>query len=172
VGESDSPDLQISSITRANSEDGGDLELKEVNPKSPQSFDSTLIDIRNASFGWSIEGSAQINDVSFSVLRHNFVFVIGPVGCGKSTLLKGLLGETPSLRGFVYSNAVQSAFVDQTPWIQNCTIKQNIIGRSLVNQPWYEEVIRACALDHDIAGFPESHGTHENLRIPSNFHWH
>jgi ATP-binding cassette, subfamily C (CFTR/MRP), member 1 len=123
-----------------------------------QCSSKTVIDVRNASFGWSRTGPPQINAVSFSVAQGNFVFVIGPVGCGKSTLLKGLMSETPSLKGFVYSNSLESAFADQTPWIQNTSIRQNIIGVSVFDESWYNEVIGACALDYDIAALPDSHG--------------
>jgi ATP-binding cassette subfamily C (CFTR/MRP) protein 1 len=71
------------------------------------------------------------------------------------------MSETPSLKGFVYSDSLESAFVDQTPWIQNTSIRQNIIGTAAVvcDESWYRDVILACALDHDIAALPESDGT-------------
>jgi ABC-type bacteriocin/lantibiotic exporter with double-glycine peptidase domain len=73
-------------------------------------------------------------------------------------LLKGLLGETPSSQGFVYSSFPSTAYVDQTPWIQNGTIQQNILGVSTFDEPWYRQVVRACALEHDIALMPKGHG--------------
>jgi ATP-binding cassette subfamily C (CFTR/MRP) protein 1 len=117
------------------------------------------MDVRDASFAWTIGGLPIIHNVSFSIFRNRLVFIIGPVGCGKSTLLKGLLSETPSCQGFVYSGASRCSFVDQTPWIQNTTIRRNIIGPAIPDVDWYEEVLRACALDHDIAAMPDSHGT-------------
>jgi ATP-binding cassette subfamily C (CFTR/MRP) protein 1 len=73
-------------------------------------------------------------------------------------LLKGLLGETPSSQGFVYSSFPSTAYVDQTPWIQNGTIQQNILGISTFDEPWYRQVVRACALEHDIALMPKGDG--------------
>jgi ATP-binding cassette subfamily C (CFTR/MRP) protein 1 len=67
-------------------------------------------------------------------------------------LLKGLLGETPSSQGFVYSNFPSTAYV------QNGTIQQNILGVSTFDEPWYQQVVRACALEHDIALMPNGHG--------------
>lgn len=117
-----------------------------------------MIDVRNASFGWSHTSPPQVTDVTFSVNRGDFVFVIGPVGCGKSTLLKGLMSETPSLKGFVYSEWFESAFADQSPWIQNTTIRSNVVGPSIFDNGWYQEVISACALNEDVAAMPDSHG--------------
>ncbi|RDW71574.1 cyclic peptide transporter [Coleophoma cylindrospora] len=134
------------------------FELQEFEVQLPHPS-KVLIDVRNASFGWSFSGPPQINDVTFSVAQGSFVFIIGPVGCGKSTLLKGLMSETPSLKGFVYSISLESAFADQSPWIQNTSIRDNIIGASIFNESWYNEVIEACALQYDIAELPDSHDT-------------
>jgi ATP-binding cassette subfamily C (CFTR/MRP) protein 1 len=132
------------------------LELQSIPRPRPTS--KIVIDVRNASFGWSQTGPAQVNDVSFSIERGHFAFVIGPVGSGKSTLLKGLMSETPSLKGFIYSDSLDSAFADQIPWIQNATIQLNIVGPARFDKSWYEEVIKACALGEDIAAMPNLHG--------------
>lgn len=138
--------------------DQGETEMKNLNPYIQRCSNPTMIEVHNASFAWTADSSPTINSISFSVLRKSFVFIIGPVGCGKSTLLKGLMSETPFSQGVVHSDSLRSAFVDQTPWIQNTTIRQNIIGPSALNVAWYEEVVRACALDYDIAALPDSHG--------------
>lgn len=108
--------MDPASITKKAVDAGTNIELGDFQLKRRCSS-KTVIDIRNASFGWSRTSPPQINDVSFTVAQGNFVFIIGPVGCGKSTLLKGMMSETPSLKGFVYSNSLESAFADQTPWI-------------------------------------------------------
>ncbi|KAE9371145.1 putative multidrug resistance-associated protein [Stipitochalara longipes BDJ] len=122
-------------------------------------LEHSTVDVRNASFSWSLDSPPIIKIASFSVTRNSFVFIIGPVGCGKSTLLKGLMSETPSSQGFVYSSASGCSFVDQTPWVQNTTIRRNIIGPAILDDDWYQEVIRACALDHDIEAMPDLNDT-------------
>ncbi|MCJ1399110.1 hypothetical protein MMC11_002312 [Xylographa trunciseda] len=147
-------------ILQAAPEMEGNIELEDIPSGADPNEDSTqLIATRNASFAWSVLGKPVVNDVSFQMLRGQFLFIIGPVGCGKSTLLKGLLGETPSVKGFVYSNSPATAYVDQTAWIQNGTIQQNILGISTFEEPWYTQVIRACALEYDIAKLPNGHAT-------------
>jgi ABC-type multidrug transport system fused ATPase/permease subunit len=147
-----------------NSKNSPVLEMEHFKSTN-QSLTATVIDVRNASFGWSCSGAPQINDVSFYVPRGSFIFIIGPVGCGKSTLLKGLMSETPYIEGFVYGNSLESAFADQTPWIQNTTIRQNIVGVSPYNSSWYEEVVKACSLDHDIALLPDLHGNYTSQAL-------
>jgi ATP-binding cassette subfamily C (CFTR/MRP) protein 1 len=113
---------------------GENIELGKVDPQGRCYSNLAMIDVRNVSFAWTVNGPPIINNISFSVLRNSFVFIIGPVGCGKSTLLKDLMSETPSSQGFVYSSSSGSAFVDQTPWIQNTTIRKNIIGPSILDE--------------------------------------
>lgn len=132
------------------------VELKELTPTIYQN-DAALIVAQNASFSWTTGGEDVVRDVSFTLRRHEFCFIIGPVGSGKSTLLKGLLGETSSSKGFVYSSFPSSAYVDQTPWIRNASIQENILGVSNLDESWYLQVVRACALDKDISIMPRGH---------------
>ncbi|KAH8808808.1 putative multidrug resistance-associated protein [Xylogone sp. PMI_703] len=134
------------------------IELKTLIPQLSRN-QSTLMVLQNASFAWTFNGQPVVQDVSFTLSRHQFCFIIGPVGSGKSTLLKGLLGETPSSQGFVYSTFPSTSYVDQTPWIQNGTIKENIVGVSNFEKSWYMKVVRACALDQDISNMPRGHAT-------------
>lgn len=125
------------------------IELKNLSPLLRPQETSPLLVITNASFGWNPDARPDVSDDSITLLRRQFAFIIGPVGSGKSTLLKGILGETPSSQGFVYSDSRSIAYNDQTPWIQNATIQQNILGISSFEEPWYSQVIRACALELD-----------------------
>ncbi|RFU28601.1 hypothetical protein B7463_g7731, partial [Scytalidium lignicola] len=134
------------------------MELKKLMPRVFRN-DEALILVQNASFAWTSDGTPAVHDISFSLTRYQFCFVIGPVGSGKSSLLKGLLGETPSSQGFVYSTFPSTAYVDQTPWIQNGTIRQNILGISSFEETWYMQVVHACALDQDISDMPKGHST-------------
>lgn len=149
------------------SETSQGVELKDMTSKIAKTpSNMALIDVQNASFAWTAGGEPVVRDVTFTLPRHQFCFVIGPVGSGKSTLLKGLLGETPSSQGFVYSSSPTTAYVDQTPWIQNGTIQENILGMSTFDDPWYRQVLRACALEADISIMPNGHGKYsQNLKI-------
>lgn len=118
---------------------------------------SRLIVARDVSFSWTNDEKPVVRDVNFSVSTGQLCIVIGPVGCGKSTLLKGILGETLSTKGFLYTNFEECAFVDQTPWIRNATLRDNIIGLSDFDEEWYKTVVKGCALDQDVAILPKGH---------------
>ncbi len=56
-----------------------------------------IIEAIGLSFGYG--NSSAISDVSFEILKRDFVGLIGPNGSGKTTLLKLLLGIIPPSRG-------------------------------------------------------------------------
>ena len=140
-----------------------DVELQSLQPLRPQNASIALTDdalvVQNGSFGWAYEHSPVLHDISFRVKASSFVIIIGPTGCGKSTLLKGLLGETPTSQGFVYTTNLRAAFADQDSWIQNGTFRSNLLGNKLYEQQWYSEVVHACALDVDVLQLPDGDHT-------------
>lgn len=129
--------------------------LEEV--ESGSESNTAMINARDASFSWTADGDPVVRNLTFEIKQGQLCFLIGPVGSGKSTLLKGLLGETPSSQGFVYSNTSAIAFVDQIPWVRNGTIMDNILGISAFEEKWYNQVVSACALTADIAILPRGH---------------
>ncbi|PYH40178.1 P-loop containing nucleoside triphosphate hydrolase protein [Aspergillus saccharolyticus JOP 1030-1] len=120
---------------------------------------SEVITARNVSFAWTHHSSFSVHNINLNVRKGQFCFIIGPVGCGKSTLIKGMLGETPSAEGFLYTKCRETAFVDQTPWISNQSFRDNILGASNFEETWYHEVVNACGLDQDVANLPNGHST-------------
>uniref|UniRef100_A0A8C2F591 Multidrug resistance-associated protein 1 n=1 Tax=Cyprinus carpio TaxID=7962 RepID=A0A8C2F591_CYPCA len=82
-----------------------------------------------------------------------FVAVVGHVGSGKSSLLSALLGEMQKQEGSV-SIKGSVAYVPQQAWIQNATLKDNILFGREAKDSWYEKVVEACALLPDLEVLP------------------
>ncbi|RDW58714.1 hypothetical protein BP6252_13190 [Coleophoma cylindrospora] len=118
-----------------------------------------VITIRGGSAGWDKERPHLIHDILIEIQRSQWTFIVGPVGCGKSTLLHAMLGETTTFSGSLNIGYLQVAYCSQTPWITNGTVQENILGISVFDQPWYDVVIRACALEQDLHGFPRGDKT-------------
>ncbi|KAF9150322.1 hypothetical protein BG015_007856, partial [Linnemannia schmuckeri] len=90
--------------------------------------------------------------------------IVGPTGSGKSAMLLALLGELDRLEGNHFmprldyerraSHAEGSgiAYVAQTAWLQNTTIRNNILFGREFDQERYDAVVEGCALltDFDI----------------------
>lgn len=120
---------------------------------------SEVIVLEQCSFGWSAAEPRTVKHVNIRIHSSTINMVIGPVGCGKSTLLKGILGETPSSSGFVYTATHRLAFADQDAWTLNSTIADNIKCQSSFDAQWYENVIQACGLRQDLNILPDGDET-------------
>ena len=71
---------------------------------------------------------------------------MGQVGSGKSSLLNGILGEMHKLnKGLINLNG-SVAYVPQQAWIQNATVKDNILFGRPFEEEAYNKVIEACSL--------------------------
>lgn len=79
--------------------------------------------------------------------------VVGTVGSGKSSLISAFLGEMDKASGKVNTYG-SVAYVSQQAWIQNATLKDNILFGQPLNTELYEKVIEACALKPDLEILP------------------
>jgi len=142
-----------------NTPNDSDIELDEISVQPVASSSPATIRVKNLTLFWSEDATSVICDVSMDFQAGKLTMIVGPVGCGKSSLLRGLLGETPSSKGHVYIDRAHAAFVDQSSWIQNTTIRNNIIGISEFEPQWYNRVVYSCALDTDIENLPAGDST-------------
>ncbi len=91
--------------------------------------------------------------MDISVGRNELIAVIGGVGSGKSSLLAALAGDMRRTKGSITMGATR-AFCPQYAWIQNASVKENILFGKDYNHQWYNAVIDACALRPDLDMLP------------------
>lgn len=112
----------------------------------------------NASFTWdpSVSVSAStLTSVSFSIPQGALVAIVGPTGSGKSTLLAGLLGELPIVSGRAGMRDGRSvSYCDQVPFIQNATVRDNILFGKPYDEAHYRRTVKACCLLSDFKILP------------------
>jgi ABC-type multidrug transport system fused ATPase/permease subunit len=80
--------------------------------------------------------------------------IMGATASGKSSLLLGLLGELSLAKGKVYfpfsvKSGTSVSYVAQQAWIQNATIRDNILFGKPYDPILYKQTIEACALKRD-----------------------
>lgn len=98
--------------------------------------------------------------------------VSGKTGSGKSLVLSTILGECDILDGAVkvprrpdqavlpppttqWVDEYEMAYVSQAPWIENTTVRENILFGLPFHAVRYRQATSDCALDQDIATFPD-----------------
>ncbi|KAH8202021.1 hypothetical protein TruAng_003776 [Truncatella angustata] len=111
--------------------------------------------VRGGNFGWNDDKNV-LNNVNITIPKHSFTIVCGPIGSGKSTLCKALLGELPASGGSITAGTSLSrlAYCDQSPFLSNGSIRDNIIGFSPFDPSRYSDVINATMLAFDIDTMP------------------
>ncbi|KAK3724345.1 hypothetical protein QZH41_010856, partial [Actinostola sp. cb2023] len=94
-----------------------------------------------------------ISSINLNIPTGSLVAVVGQVGCGKSTLLSALLGEAEKVKGTVYVKG-SVAYVPQQAWIQNATLRDNIVFSRTFDRKRFKKTIENCALKTDLLLLP------------------
>ncbi|PQK15090.1 hypothetical protein BB8028_0005g06060 [Beauveria bassiana] len=124
------------------------------------------ISLQNANLSWVEDEKGPIlKNVDLVIPKHGISLITGQVGSGKSLLLYSILEEAIVQSGKLVKPAVDTssghstargivagsaAFVSQPPWIEDCTIKENICLGYEFDEDCYRKVLHACALTHDL----------------------
>uniref|UniRef100_A0A673JQ38 Multidrug resistance-associated protein 1 n=1 Tax=Sinocyclocheilus rhinocerous TaxID=307959 RepID=A0A673JQ38_9TELE len=132
-------------------------ELDEDNVERP-AISSYSIRIVDGAFSWCKDDSPTLKRINVRIPEGAFVAVVGHVGSGKSSLLSALLGEMQKQKGSV-SIKGSVAYVPQQAWIQNATLKDNILFGRDGKDSWYQKVVEACALLPDLEILPGGDST-------------
>ncbi|KAG0198978.1 hypothetical protein BGX28_007646 [Mortierella sp. GBA30] len=108
-----------------------------------------------------------LRDINVSFPVGELSIVCGPTGSGKTSLLLAMLGEMDVLTGQIYlprrpldgskefdpeTGLLKDgvAYVSQQAWLQNASIRDNILFGSKYEEDRYEQVIEVCALKRDL----------------------
>ncbi|KAH8986100.1 hypothetical protein EDB92DRAFT_2116516 [Lactarius akahatsu] len=128
-----------------------------------------VIGFQNASFTWSNDDS----DGTLTPSRRRFTLrvqgellfkrgcfnlIIGPTGSGKTSLLMALLGEmhfVPMSPDSWYHLPREGgvSYAAQESWVQNETIRDNILFGAAYDEERYNKVIYQCGLQRDLSLF-------------------
>ena len=149
--------------------------------RDPYIIASEVIDFENASIAWPSD-SQEEDPERFALKNINVRFpdkqlsvISGKTGSGKSLFLAAILGEADLLGGHVKVPQAPSseerfdykanksdwiidsaiAFVAQIPWIENATIKENILFGLPYDSGRYKKVLKYCALEKDLDLLPD-----------------
>ena len=144
---------------------------------------SGRITFQDASIAWpsdEVEGEVRqgkqitssrrfsLHGISLEFPAGELSVISGKTGSGKSLLLAAIIGEVDILGGRIDAPSMAGghpvAFVSQTPWLQNATVKDNILFGNAFDKERYEKVLTACALQPDLEALAKGDETQIGLR--------
>jgi len=100
-----------------------------------------------------IQYDVTLKNINLIVKPGEILGIIGEVGSGKSSLLQAILNclilLNPKECDGIYING-KIGYVSQIPWIQNETIKNNILFFKEYEEEKYEKVLEKCQLKYDL----------------------
>ncbi|KAI6009305.1 ABC protein [Pisolithus marmoratus] len=96
----------------------------------------------------------RVQGVDLAVPRGHLAAIVGPVGSGKSSLLQGIIGEMRKVSGHV-SVGGKVAYCSQTAWIQNTTLRENVLFGQPFDEERYWRVIELSCLLPDLEVLPD-----------------
>ena len=145
--------------------------------RSDATVDADTVILEKASIAWpsniESDGGFTLRNLDLHFPKHELSIISGPTGAGKSLLLAMAVGEADIVEGTVrrprstpddnelgfenYGSGwivpKATAFVAQIPWIENATLRDNVLFGLPFSESRYLSVLGACALDQDVATF-------------------
>ena len=142
------------------------IEMRSIGPLQAPSLTGRkyAIQLQDVSFSWTETGEPSLRELSTDFEVGHLSMIVGPVASGKSTILKGILGEASHCSGTIKVAFPEIAYCEQTPWLRNATIRENIIGYSRLDEALYRAVLFACDLKSDMRQIPNG----DQAKIGSN----
>ncbi|MDI1463734.1 ATP-binding cassette domain-containing protein [Catellatospora sp. KI3] len=117
---------------------------------------SGTVTITGGSFAWpSKDGdpAPALHDIDLDIAPGELVCVLGRVGSGKSALLGAMAGMMRTASGAARVGGT-SVYLPQRAWIMQGTVAENIRCYSPDDPQRYAAVVRATALEADLAAMP------------------
>ena len=117
--------------------------------------EDNAIEINAASFDWGDlrNDKPTLANITMNVPKGSLVAVLGKVGSGKSSLLSGILGDMKLTAGSCRMRG-SVAYVPQQAWIQNMTLRGNVLFGQDLDWKKYHHTLECCALVEDLEILP------------------
>ncbi|PRP88412.1 hypothetical protein PROFUN_03326 [Planoprotostelium fungivorum] len=134
-----------------------EIDPEDVDRQPVSRSQDTGILIEYGTWNWDVDNLQPVlQDIHLKIPKGKLTAVVGAVGAGKTSLLSAILGLVPKTHGHVYGSL---AYAAQTAWIQNATVKDNILFGMSYDAERYKRIIRVCELEQDLRILPDGDDT-------------
>ena len=121
--------------------------------KSPKNNNLLQFQSSNDESNTIINNEFYLNNINLTIKKGEFVCIIGEVGSGKSSLIHAILNNMIVDKESKIIINGKISYVSQESWIQNNTIKKNILFFQPFDKEKYEKILNICELYQDLNTF-------------------
>lgn len=123
------------------------LHQDELNPILVENTNDNSISVKGT-FAWG--ENIVLQNIDLEVKCHELYCVVGKVGSGKSSLLAAILGQLKIVGEGSIKIGNSVAYCEQSPWIMNASVKENITFGHRWDPEFYEKTLSVCQLVQDL----------------------
>ncbi|KAI9342571.1 P-loop containing nucleoside triphosphate hydrolase protein [Obelidium mucronatum] len=117
-----------------------DIDLKDLAPSTATAF--------------------RLKGVDLKIKKGSLTIVVGRVGAGKSSLAQAIIGDMIQVDGTAKSFG-RIGYSPQAAWLQNASLRANILFGDTFDEQRYNQVIHCCSLTKDLELLP--HGDQSDI---------
>lgn len=99
--------------------------------------------------------SCTLSKVNLEITNGDLIAIIGSVGAGKTSLLTAILGQMTRVNGS-QTLKCRVAYAGQEHWIQNLTLKDNVLFDEPFDEDRYADCLDASQLSTDLVNLPNA----------------
>ncbi|TID14876.1 hypothetical protein CANINC_004547 [Pichia inconspicua] len=130
----------------------------------PYNNNKSAIKIENGEFTWEFDVDEEsessddeksyfgLHEINMEIQHGEFVVITGSIGSGKSSLLAALTNVMTRISGTIDISG--SLILCSDPWIQNTSVKNNILFGLKFDEGLYKRVVNCCCLETDFQLLP------------------
>jgi ABC-type multidrug transport system fused ATPase/permease subunit len=99
-----------------------------------------------------------LQNVSVKIFKGELVAIVGSVGSGKTSLISAILQQIHRVKGSQYLRG-KVAYVSQDHWIQNKSVRDNVLFFTDIDEERYMDTMDASQLSRDLVMLPSADHT-------------
>ncbi|KAJ3031913.1 UNVERIFIED_CONTAM: hypothetical protein HDU68_010872 [Siphonaria sp. JEL0065] len=147
--------VPFADLSEKKDEDGKTTTIKK--DKSTETLvegETIILDEINTPSAFKLKG------ITLNIKKGSLTVVVGRVGAGKSSLAQAVIGDMLHVGGIAKAFG-RIGYSPQAAWLQNASLRNNILFGDSFDEKRYNEVVQCCSLTKDLELLP--HGDQSDI---------